>query len=412
MEIASCGTSAPEAACTSNTISFTTPFHTNFRMTQSAHLVIPAKSDGDPAPAVKWTGVESMTVENGGDGDFNGNVEIAISSHCWGKNLESRYTSGAAFGIFGSFQCELRDSYLHTANNPEPGGSAYAIEVDSYSADNLVENNIVWNFNKMDSMRSSGGGNVIAYNYMEDGYGSSYPHIVEIGLNSAHMAGAHYELFEGNQCFNFDNDSGFGNQIYMTVFRNHFTTLRRSLGYGTADGVKVQLTDAGNRRAIALNVDQWWHSFVGNVLGYPDGYLQYPSPFSPEPQASIFKYEWLGASPPGEGYTPMWQLGYDGDFRDKPQDMTVVDRTLRDANFDYFTKAVHWHGIGGTGVGQTTPLPGTSTTLPQSLYLTSKPAFFGTNTWPWVDGSTATDPLPGILPARARFDAGTPNDVP
>ena len=46
-------------------------------------------------------------------------------------------------------------------------------------------------------------------------------------------------------------------------------------------------------------------------------------------------------------------------------------------------------------------------TLPDSLYLTGKPAFFGNNPWPWVDATGATKLH--TLPARARYDAGFPN---
>jgi hypothetical protein len=51
--------------------------------------------------------------------------------------------------------------------------------------------------------------------------------------------------------------------------------------------------------------------------------------------------------------------------------------------------------------------------LPDSLYLSAKPAFFGSNPWPWVDpsGSTPSGRV-GTLPAKQRFDAGTPNAVP
>ena len=42
--------------------------------------------------------------------------------------------------------------------------------------------------------------------------------------------------------------------------------------------------------------------------------------------------------------------------------------------------------------------------LPNSLYLTAKPAFFGTLPWPWVDPAGATKTH--TLPAKARFDAG------
>jgi selenocysteine lyase/cysteine desulfurase len=47
--------------------------------------------------------------------------------------------------------------------------------------------------------------------------------------------------------------------------------------------------------------------------------------------------------------------------------------------------------------------------LSDSLYLTSKPAFMGSNPWPWVDPTTGTT---YTVPAKARFDAGTPNTVP
>ena len=47
--------------------------------------------------------------------------------------------------------------------------------------------------------------------------------------------------------------------------------------------------------------------------------------------------------------------------------------------------------------------------MPPSFYLTSKPAFFGNYVWPWVEptASTAAGRV-GTLPAKARFDAGTP----
>lgn len=92
---------------------------------------------------------------------------------------------------------------------------------------------------------------------------------------------------------------------------------------------------------------------------------------------------------------------------------TVLPLTLRDANFDYFTGLVHWHGLGGSG-NQVTP-PGASVSggsiLPPSLYLSSKPGFFGTNTWPCYDGSNASNPLPGQQPAWQRFQSGTPNAI-
>jgi hypothetical protein len=69
----------------------------------------------------------------------------------------------------------------------------------------------------------------------------------------------------------------------------------------------------------------------------------------------------------------------------------VRSTVLREGNFDFVTKQVHW-----TGAPQQ---------LPASLYLTGKPAFFGNDPWPWVDPTGTTTLF--TLPARARFDAMT-----
>jgi len=269
-------------------------------------------------------------------------------------------------------------------------------------------------------MRSSGGGNVIGYNYMEDGYGQGYPTLAETGINASHMTTPHHELFEGNEAFNADSDSTWGNSIYITFFRNHLTGLRRNVQ--RPGGPVVPLSDGGNKRAAGLTIHHWWYSFVGNVLGYPTGYLQspgigfaYPNAMSPGPQGKTFHYEWVGG-PHGGGanpsWTPMWQLGYDGARWVPSADAVAIARTLRDGNYDYFTKQQKWHGIGGvagdpvSGAGATTP-PAASA-LPDSLYAPSKPAFFGSNPWPWVNPGTGAL---AVLPARRRFDAGTPNDV-
>ena len=402
------------ASISGNTVTFTSPFHWTFRTNHAARLARLGNGT-NLQPAVKYVGVERLTAQHGFGGDGWGNIYFSGTAYCWAKNVESAsQVAGGSIVIAGGFRNEIRDSYLHSAQDPNPGGAGYGFEVETYASDNLLENNIAWSFNKVIAMRSSGGGNVIGYNYFEDGYGQGYPTIVEVGINGSHMIGSHMELFEGNQGFNFDSDSYWGTQFDIVAFRNHLTTLRRNL-----PGNLASLIDESNRRAVGLTSYQRNYSFVGNVLGYPNGYLQnpaigdpYPSTFSPQPAASAWQYEWVG--PWDNAY--LWQIGYDGSGYNctngwgKTPDATAVTTTLRDGNFDYLTHQVHWHGVGGTGVGQTTP-PAAST-LPNSLYLTGKPSFFGSNPWPWVDGSNAANPIPGTLPARTRFDAGTPNLVP
>jgi hypothetical protein len=89
----------------------------------------------------------------------------------------------------------------------------------------------------------------------------------------------------------------------------------------------------------------------------------------------------------------MWKLGYDGESGAAARDPQVIATTIRHGNYDYVTNGVAWDPSNPNHA------------LPSSLYLSSKPAFFGSNPWPWVDptaGSQATRLQ--VLPAKVRFD--------
>ncbi len=363
------------ASVSGTTVTFTTPFHITMKTANQAHLVrYSTTAGGAVAPGVRYSGIEDLYVANGEGGDGGGNIHLFAAAYSWVKNVESDRSYGNSVNLDGSFRCELRDSYLHTTTSPTPGGGGYGIGINQYAADNLVENNISWAFNKVMVMRASGGGNVVGYNYMEDGYGSTYPTYVEVGLNASHMTTPHMELFEGNQSFNFGSDSVWGNSIYITVFRNHLTGRRRSIA-------PLAISDVGDRRAIGLTEWHWWYSFIGNVLGTAD---QSPAPYS------AFVYERTVFN--NDSPVPMWKLGYNASVGTTPQDTTVVERTIRHGNFDFFTDSTIWD----PGIARTS--------LPNSLYLTAKPSFFGTSPWPWVTPEDTASPV-AALPARQRFDA-------
>jgi hypothetical protein len=349
------------------TITFTTPFHIGFQTAYTAQLSRFSNIDNGPViPVVKYGGVEDLYVRGGSNGQ--GNITLSNAAYSWVKNVESDFQDGPSISIDASFRCIIRDSYVHTTQTPYPGGGGYGFSFSWYSADNLLENNISWNMNKVMVMRASGGGNVIAYNYMEDGWIGNQTQWVEVGLNASHMTCPHYELFEGNESWNFDGDNTWGNAVYITVLRNHFTAKRRSIP-------PLALTDVQNPRAIGLMEGHKWYSFLGNVLGLPG---QLPPAF-----ALDAPFPWTD-NPIG-----MWRLGYNPENWNAPPDPNVTSTVLRDGNFDYATNLVHWVSTGQT--------------VPASLYLSSKPAFFGSNTWPWVDPTGTTKLY--TLPARARFDA-------
>ncbi len=357
-------------AISGTTITFSTPLHIAFTTANAAQLSRYLAWTGGPlAPTVERAGIEDLYVYGGGQGQ--GNIRLSNCAYSWIRNVESDYQDGEAIAIDGCFRCTVRDSYVHSTATPSPGGGGYGYSFSWYSADNLLENDISWNMNKVMVMRASGGGNVIGYCYFEDGWIDYATGWVECGANASHMTTPHYELFEGNQAFNFDGDNTWGNAIDITVFRNHFTAKRRSIA-------PLSFTDDGNRRAIGLCEGHWWYSFVANVIGQagqsnPGGFI-YQSSF-----------------PWNEDPWPMWKLGYNPNDWSQAADAKVLSTVLRHGNYDYATAAITWD----PSISQHS--------MPDSLYLTAKPAFFGSQAWPWVTPEGPT--LVASLPARQRFDA-------
>jgi hypothetical protein len=316
----------------------------------------------------RQAGLEDLYVRGGRDD----NITLRFALDSWIRNVDSDASRGDSVAVDACLRCVVRDSYFHDAAVAEPGGDGYLLSVGEATTDSLVENNVFVKANKVMVMRASGGGNVIAYNYFDDGYIAHQPDWMETGLNSAHMACPHFELFEGNQAFNIDADDTWGGGLYNTFFRNHATGKRRSF------------PDAGNRRAIGVMTGHYFYSFVGNVLGTAG---QDPAPYrSFEVEDS---WPWNPTSNP----VSMWRIGYAPEMWIAPPDRRVVETLHRHGNFDFVSNAVQW-------------APGYDLKLPDSLYLKGKPAFFGDRPWPWVTPEAA--PRVHVLPARERFDAGAP----
>jgi hypothetical protein len=363
------------ASVSGNTVTFTTPLHISYRVSRTAQLTHLG------AAAVRGAGLEGMTVTGGDDGDIR--FVNAVAS--WAKGIEVATWRGEGFALEFTFRVEIRDSYIHDAAYSTPGGGAYALSLQGGTSEALIENNIVVRANKVIVSRCSGAGSVVGYNYMDEGFIDYAPAWQEMGVGGSHMVGPHHMLFEGNLSFNGDNDHTHGSSIYHTYFRNHLTGYRAAFttntGIAINDRTDVPGPGNGPRRCAGASAFSYWMSFVGNVLGLPGA-------------MTGWTYEASTAD------DVIWAIGWEnhGDLFDP--DPTVAANLLRDGNFDYLTSSVHWHGIGGAG--------SSAVTLPDSLYLTAKPAFFNAGrgyVWPWVNPTGGT-PVQ-TLPAKARFDAGT-----
>jgi hypothetical protein len=365
------------ATVSGNTIAFTSPLTKGYRTSHFAELTT---YSGSNAP-VQNAGIEQMTLVGGGDGA----VRFESTRYSWARNIEVTEWYGEGVAINNSFRDELRDSYIHDAAWAEPGGAGYAISLASGSSEVLSENNVVVKANKVIVARSSGAGSVVGYNYMDDGYIATTEAWIEIGLNASHMVGSHMVLFEGNQSFNIDSDTTHGNSTYMVYFRNYTTTLRSIFksdytGNTVDDANDIPGRANGPKRAAGAARYSYWMTYVGNVLGQRQlvttarGYVDDEA-----------KAPWRPTT---------WLMGWN-DKSPYAIDVKVAATAIRDGNWD-------------TLLGQQTWLTGSAGPLPDSLYLSAKPAFFGSNSWPWVDPTTGAT---YTLPAQARYSAGTPNVV-
>ena len=347
------------ASVNGNTVAFTTPLHIGYRTNHTAQLT---RYTGDNVH-VKNAGVEDFTVLGGADGQ----VRFEASAYCWAKNIENTQWIGEGFAVNNSFRIEIRDSYIHDGSWPEPGGAGYAISFADAASEILVENNISINTCKVMVVRSCGAGSVFGYNYTDDSWDFDTPTWVEVGINASHMAGPHHVLFEGNYSPNADNDYTHGNSIYITFFRNWLSGQRKSF------------TDAGNVRAAGLAYGSWWFSFIANVLGR-------------QGQMSGWVYEDPAMAGNNANWRDkvVWKFGYDPERWGMYADPQTLSTAIRHGNFDYVTNSVKWDSTISDH------------TLQNSLYLASKPAFFGCRTWPWVQPESTTKVY--SLPAKDRFD--------
>ena len=205
---------------------------------------------------MRYSGIEDLYLYGGEGGDGGGGIRLWNCWHCWVDHVEASY-SGIPINIDSSFRAEVRDSYIHDSQGGlTTAAASYGISLSRYTSHSLLENNVVIHFNKVMVMRAAGGGNVVGYNYMDNGAdrGGGW---VENNLNSSHMTTPHYALFEGNESANFDQDDRWGNSAYITVFRNHLI------------GQLRDFPNSGPKRAAGVTQWHWWQSFVGNVLGNP-----------------------------------------------------------------------------------------------------------------------------------------------
>jgi hypothetical protein len=315
---------------------------------------------------IRHAGIENLTVTQkpvpqGQDPHTMYLVEIDGAAYSWLRRVELENADWRLVWMIESLHNEIRENYFHTGINGYGRAHGYGVLLDMFTSATLAEDNIFWSLDGGCIMTGGGAsGNVIAYNYLIDPrYDDAWWMTPSPSLN--HNPHPSMNLWEGNYGYQAEADDIHGSSSHNTVFRSVST------GYQN-----VTITEFNN--AVCLGYRQRYYNFVGNILG-TSGWSQVYEVAYPQDADSSVK--------------TIWRLGHSG-----PNDAgeTQVKATLlRHGNFDYVTNSVQWDSA----------IPDHD--IPASLYLASKPSWFGSVPYPPI-GPDVTG-MVNKIPAQLRYEA-------
>jgi hypothetical protein len=161
---------------------------------------------------------------------------------------------------------------------------------------------------------------------------------------------------------------------------------------------------ATNRVAVQIDRRNRYYSIIGNVLGEAG---------APASMEYADASGWRGSAIYRLGFPDMGNDGFSGTY--PPLPIPSAGGGPRDLHVDrnnakYGTTLIegNWNSVSGKQDWTIEP-----TRIPSSLFLTSKPDWFGDLAWPPVDPAKPVTDDPTIVPAGYRFIHGTdPPGVP
>jgi hypothetical protein len=328
---------------------------------------------------IQGIGIESLTMDMN-NSTASWAIEFGQAWGCWVKDVEVKGAISRQMRFGTLVRGEVRHCYTHDKRGSGPNHEG--IDFDGDCCWNLVEDNICNNggASPLQFGDSTGANscNVVAYNYIVN----TDPGFWDISFS--HNPHDMLNLAEGNVISWYKDDGYFGSSSHNTLFRNRI-------------GLQVALKHFSN-----------YYNIVGNVLGTAGVNRGYETETS--------DYYNVRLSPVYElGFPNIGNAHHDGTFIGPttppnysalPNTLTAcqqLDRNvkatiLRQGNFDYVNNAVIWDPA----------IP--DHTIPNSLYLTGKPSWWGELPWPPI-GPDRT-PMVGLIPAQKRFGMRSPTPTP
>jgi len=318
------------------------------------------------ATPMKNAGVEDLYLEMLVPGG-KANILMQACVKCWVKNVESNKGGEDHIRMRTCYKSEIRDSYIHHGYYFS-GGKSYGVTLFNHNTDILVENNVFYYLRHSMVIEAGGAGNVFAYCYSDRMFEENYPNtdwlMADLAIHGSHP---YMNLFEGNMGNHIGPDYTHGSSSQNTFFRNY-----------------IDMESLGESRNITLHLIgadiQKYNRYI-NLVGNVFGELGY---------TGVYEAENVVCS---NGQKYIYKIGYeyDSDCQPTGNDPLVKQTLLRHGNFDYISNSVVWD-------------PTISDhNIPNSLYLSSKPSWFGSLPWPAIGPDIS--PMSGTIPAKQRFDA-------
>lgn len=349
------------------------------------------------AAQYKYIGLEDLKLESiFGSWANNASIQTTFaSSYCWIKNVESDGTKIRDSTSFGGvhirmkgFRNHVTGCYVHETGpeNNVPGGNSYGIDIQG--TDGLIDNNIAELLCKPMLGSASGGGNVIAYNYVPNTHSLNWsgPY-QETAIDVSHGSYCHSDLYEGNFAANISTDTTWGNSGQIVYYRNH--------AWGR--NLKKDVT-WGNIGAVTINGWNNEHALIGNVWLSPAAHDDFPNIKT-----------WDNALTPNPSDMVVYRIGGQGWDRSNINNNVNYDTIPGLTQGWTMSKFYRYHDYvyatpqGSLSVNFNPVKEIDVNDLPPSLYLTNAPDYFAGHTWPPVNpgGATHKDRV-HKLPAQSR----------
>jgi len=315
----------------------------------------------------EYIGIEDLYITKS-DVDTHKYIRIVYCAYCWLDNIE--LADSPRFHITSSwaYRNEFRNNYIHHSKC-YTSNRAYGMSFQGHNTYNLIENNIFYSLAPPIAFSASGGGNVVAYNYLFRGR-ADYPgcgdYIYSDKFPITHH-GAHpiFNLIEGNSLNRYSIDFVWGSSSHHTAFRN------RMIGW--------QIDQEYFMEAVHIPKMNHYYNIIGNILGTDEHPFEYETEGEDDDYCDT------------RGY--IYRLGYESASKCVAADADPVTKQtlLRHGNYDFVNNDVIWNDS-------------LSTNLPDSYYLTEKPSWWDDQA-PWPVYGPDVSMADNKNPAQLRFES-------